>query len=211
MDQPRHVERAPVGAPAGLRHHVEPGLTRNLARVAAIGIGDPQIDHARAIADERDLLAVGREDRMRLERRAGQQRPRLPAFDRQRVEIAEQIEHDAPPVGRDIGLHPAALARLEREERGRVLLLCGGGGRAKRRRQQCGKPLRTLVQHHRCPSAKAGLRIEAPTRPCRRDQRWSPRIPRTGTCGPRRHSGGWTLTTMAGEVERCGAARFWVG
>ena len=123
-------------------------LLRDLRRLAAIGVHHPDVPQAVAIAAERDALAVRTEARLHVERRAardarGQARSR--SLDRHRVEVAEQVEHDRPPVGADVHVHPRAFVGLEvddlrRSERrgdvpGRFLLrvsrrrLRGGGRR----------------------------------------------------------------------------------
>ena len=101
-----------VGRPARLVEQAEIFL-RDLLLVAAIAVHQPDIVAARAVGDEGDTLAVGRETRLMLIGESFGDPRRRAALDRHGVDVAEQVERDRAAVGRDIDIHPATLVDRE--------------------------------------------------------------------------------------------------
>ena len=88
------------------------------ARIRAVGVGDPEVLDAGAIAEERDRLAVGRPRRLAFERQPADDARGRAAVDRQRVEIAEHVEDDRPAVGRDVHRRPRHFVGRELDRAG---------------------------------------------------------------------------------------------
>ena len=101
-----------VGRPGGAPD-VEILLGRQGLRILSVGVHQPDVVDAAAVARERDRLAVRGEARLRVVGGARGQGLRGPAADRHRVDVAEEIEDDRLPVGRDVERRPGSLARRE--------------------------------------------------------------------------------------------------
>jgi len=111
--------------------------------VAPVGTGDPEVLGAVAVAHEDDALALRGEARLHVVALAARDARRLAAVDRQRVEVAEELEDDRLAVGGEVERDPGPLVggeferagRDEREPvgpargRGRAVVLGGGLGR----------------------------------------------------------------------------------
>jgi hypothetical protein len=145
-----------VGAPARLIEQTEI-FFRNLFLVAAVAVHQPDIVAARAVGHERDPFAVGRKTRLMLISEAFGDPRRGAALDRHRIDVAEQVEGDRPPVGRDIDIHPAPfvdrkLSLSRRKAGGRIdvpfVLFCVGGGRRSGRRRAL-RPYRSRTSQSR--------------------------------------------------------------
>jgi len=80
-----------------------------LLLVAAIGIHHPDVVAAATIGRERNAPAVGREAGLMLIGEPIGDPRRCAACDRHRVDIAQQIKRDQPPVRRRVDVHPAAF------------------------------------------------------------------------------------------------------
>ena len=100
---------------------------RDLGRVGAVQAHHPQVVPPAAVRDEDDLRAIGAEARLAVEGRAGQERCRGPALDRQGVEVAQQVEHQSRSVRTDIDRHPGAFAGGEADLASGLQRECGGG------------------------------------------------------------------------------------
>ena len=98
----------PSGRPAW-RREIVVRILRHLLRFGAVGMHDPDVLAAFAIGDKGDPLAVGRKTRLAVERHAAVDQLGFAALDRQRVDVAEQLEHDGLAVGRDVQRQPGAL------------------------------------------------------------------------------------------------------
>src|SRR3546814_5421543 len=83
-------ERA-VGRPARLIEQAEI-LLRDLALVAAVAVHQPDIVAARAVGDEGDALAVGREARLMLKGETLGDSRRRPALDRRSEEHTSELQ-----------------------------------------------------------------------------------------------------------------------
>src|SRR3546814_18792192 len=81
---------------------------RDLALVAAVAVHQPDIVAARAVGDEGDALAVGREARLVLIGEPLGDSRRRPALDGHGVDVADQVALDRAAAGRDLDVHPAA-------------------------------------------------------------------------------------------------------
>jgi hypothetical protein len=68
---------------------------------------------ATAIADEHDALAIGREARLTIEPHPTREARGFSARDRQRVQIAHEVEDDRASVGRDVERHPRPFVGVE--------------------------------------------------------------------------------------------------
>ncbi len=85
----------------------------DLPGAGAIGLHDPQIIGAGGIADKGDLFAVGREDRLGVERQAGTQGFGRAATGIHRIDITQHIEDHRLAIGRDGQRHPGTFGRVE--------------------------------------------------------------------------------------------------
>ena len=94
----------------------------HLFRVRAVGIHIPKIVDAVPVAGEGDLLAVGTEPRLNIERGSGRQTTCLAAGDRENVQISEEVEHDLLSVGTDIDGHPGSFVGGKADVRCRSVL-----------------------------------------------------------------------------------------
>ena len=146
MDRARDIDIAAVGRPGGRGIDGERLVLRQLPKAGAIDIGDPEIGDARPVGEEGELLAIGREDRIALERHAGQQRPRRAPAGVQRIDVAQQVEQDRLAVRRHVGLHPGRLMRVIAQRPGGrqtqpllILRQRGMGTKQGRTQQQGGK------------------------------------------------------------------------
>ena len=97
-----------IGRPARLVEQAELFLGQ-LALVRPVGIHDPDIVAATAIAGERDARPVGREARLHFPGQPLGDPGWRTARDRHRVAVAQQRESQAAPVGRDVDIHPRAF------------------------------------------------------------------------------------------------------
>ena len=102
-----------VGAPTRLIEQAEL-LLAELALVAAVAVHQPDIVAAAAIGNEGDAFAIGRKARLMLIGEAFRDPRRRAALDRHRVNVAEQVESDRAPVGRDVDVHPASFVDRDR-------------------------------------------------------------------------------------------------
>ncbi len=106
-------------------------VLRERSRRRAVDVDQPQVVGAVSIAHECHALAVGRIARLTVERHARREGLRFAPLDRQRVEVANQVEKNRLAVRRDIDRDPGSLVgreldrpvRLERQTMG---LLPGG-------------------------------------------------------------------------------------
>ena len=96
-----------------LRRIVREAILAHRTRIVAVGIGDPQVLDAAAVAEKSDRLAIGRELRLTVERHSAQNALRRSSFDRQRVDVADEIEGDRTAVRGDVERHPRALVGRE--------------------------------------------------------------------------------------------------
>ena len=101
-----------VGRPVGSAD-VGVLLLGQRARVRAVGVGEPEVLDPAAVAGEGDRPPVGREARLRVPGRARSQTLRAATRDRQRVEVAQQVEDQRRAVGRHVHRRPGRFARLE--------------------------------------------------------------------------------------------------
>ena len=97
-----------IGGPDSVVEQAEV-LLGDLLGVGAVGRHRPDVVAARAVGREREARAVGREARLEVERGAGREAPRGAALDGQQVQVAQQVEHDRPPVGAHVEVHPRPL------------------------------------------------------------------------------------------------------
>ncbi|MEZ5367499.1 MAG: hypothetical protein R2748_35430 [Bryobacterales bacterium] len=86
---------------------------RHLTLVGPVCIHDPKIVAAAAIGGEGDLFPVRRKTRLHVEGEAFRDTPRRAARDRHRIDVAEKVECDHPPVRADIDIHPRALVDVD--------------------------------------------------------------------------------------------------
>src|SRR5690606_2409175 len=85
----------------------------DLARIAAVGGDGPDVVAAAAVGGEGDAAAAGRPARLHVPGAAGGDAGGGAAGGRHAVEVAEQGEHEFAAIGRDVHVHPGALAGLE--------------------------------------------------------------------------------------------------
>ncbi len=90
-------------------------LLRHLRGVLAVRVHRPDVVAAAGVAQVGDPLAVGREARLHLPRDRVREARGFPALDRQRVEVAEQVEDERPTVGAHVDAHPRPAARVDRD------------------------------------------------------------------------------------------------
>ena len=151
-----------VGHP--LRGYVQARVAlRDLRGVRKVEPHGPYVVAAATVGDEHQRLAVWAEPGLRVERHALGDSSRLPAFDRQRIQITQKIENDRLSVGAHVERHPRRLGgrklgfavRVERERRravatARSTLRNNGRGCNNREaeRQQCGPQ---IVSHRDPP------------------------------------------------------------
>src|SRR5439155_4276876 len=114
---------------------VQVARMRHFPRMAAIGSHQPEVEGAVAVAHEDNAAPVRREPRLVVRRHAARDPRGATASHRNRVEVAEQVEHDSPPVRRDVHRHPGSLVRFETDVAGglegeAVRLSVETGGRA---------------------------------------------------------------------------------
>ena len=104
----------PSGVQSGeMKVWIPPGRQRPDA--LPFGIDDVQVLAPRAIAHEHDRLAVRREPRLAVEARATRYALGRAAANRERVDVAEQVEDDRPPIGRNVERHPRPFVGRELE------------------------------------------------------------------------------------------------
>ena len=149
----RYEEILPVRGPARRDHELRPvpgrAVLGHCPRFAAVGVCDPEVFDSVPVAHERDLAAVGGEDRLALERDASHDPGRGAPRDRQGVEVAEQLEDDRLPVRRDVEGHPGAFGDGEGQgvaggQRQALVLLLGvrivlHGGAGRRQQKEARK------------------------------------------------------------------------
>src|SRR5690606_24346751 len=110
----------------------------------------PEVLPAAPVGDEDDALAVRTEARLRVERQAARQARGLAARDRQRVEVAQQVEDDRLAVRADVEAHPRAAAGGELD-RARRLERQALPGAAPARRLSAARGLRARLAVERRP------------------------------------------------------------
>ncbi len=86
---------------------------RDLLRVGAVALHDPDVVGAVLVGGVADAGAVGREARLHFECGSSAQQRRFAARDRDHIDVAQQIEHDFFSVGRDVEVHPRPLVGVE--------------------------------------------------------------------------------------------------
>ena len=119
---PAHHEVLAVGRPLGRDVLIGVALG-HLGRVGFVERHGEEVVPAAPVGDEGDLLSVGAESRLGVERQPGHEGGGLPAADRQSIDIAEQVEHNGLTIGTHVQGHPGALGggefrlplRLERQ------------------------------------------------------------------------------------------------
>ena len=104
---------APVGAPVGLVEQAEVFLG-HLHLAAAVGVHQPHVVAPAAVGGERDAAAVGREAWLDLPRQTFGDAGRRAAADRHRVDIAQQAEREAAPVGAHVDVEPRTFVGADR-------------------------------------------------------------------------------------------------
>jgi uncharacterized protein YoaH (UPF0181 family) len=127
------------------RHVVLPLVVGELARVGAVGIRDPEVLRTVPVAHEHQHRAVGRISRLHVVALTAGDARRLAAAHRQRVQVAQELEHDGFAIGGQVQGDPRAFVggelkrpggdqrqpvRLARRPGRAVVLLFGlrGGG-----------------------------------------------------------------------------------
>ena len=124
---------------------------RDRARVGPIGVAHPDVFRARAIGQEHDLLAVGRVAGLRVERGSRGDPLRFAPGERQRIEVAQELEHERLSVGRHIEGDPGPLRCGEidgaRRLQGEGVRPLGGEGQA---RDGGGEERRGEAPTHHC-------------------------------------------------------------
>ncbi len=156
----RHHDVLAVGRPLG-GDELRLLRLRERARIAPVRVDDPEVVRSAPIAHEDDLLAVGRPARRDVEAHPTRQARGRAAGDRQRVEVAHEIEHDRAAVGGDVERHPRPLvggeAHVARglERQLAALPRIGGGGlggegrREKRGREREDDRAESVLAHGR--------------------------------------------------------------
>ena len=103
----------PVGCPRG-RCELDVTLVRGqLAGFAAIGVCDPHVLAAVAVADKSDSHAVRRELRLRVERHAAGDAAGGAAFDGKDIQVSDRFHDDGGAVGRNVQRQPGHGVGLE--------------------------------------------------------------------------------------------------
>ena len=119
------------------RRHVVVALgVGELARVAAVGVRHPDVLGAVPVAHEDDPGAVGRVARLHVVALPARDAGRVPARDRDRVQVAEQLEDDGFAVRREVERDPRPLVGREIE---------GARGDERERVRPAGGPCRAVV------------------------------------------------------------------
>ena len=81
----------------------------------AVGVGDPDVLRAVAVAHEDDLRSVGRVARLLIPAHAARDARGFAAGDRDRIQVAEDVEDDRLPIGRDVERDPRRFVGRELE------------------------------------------------------------------------------------------------
>jgi hypothetical protein len=103
-----------VRRPRG-RAHGDFLLLRERSRAAPVERAGPEVLDARAVARERDLGSVRAEARLYIVSRTARDPLRFAAFDGKQIQIAQQREDDALPVGVHVEVKPGAGIGVERD------------------------------------------------------------------------------------------------
>ena len=101
-----------VGRPGAVVEQAEIFLA-DLHRAAAVGLHAPEVVAAAAVGGERDFLAVRREPRLDVPRRAAGDAPRAAAAGGQRVQVAQHREDDRLAVRAQVEVEPGAFIGAE--------------------------------------------------------------------------------------------------
>ena len=109
------------------------GVVGEGAGAAAVGVHEPQVPVAAAVAAEHERRAVGGPAGVAVPLRAARQPRRRAAVDRQHVQVPQQIEDESIPVGVQIDPHPGPFGGLEGNLPGRRLHFFGGSSGLLRR------------------------------------------------------------------------------
>lgn len=107
------VQGAAIGRPGRRHQHGIVVAERELLRIAAIGPHAPQVFRTAAVADKGDPVSVRRKRRLAVEAQAAADRLGPAAVGVQRVQIAEQVEHQPAITRRHVQPHPGAFIGLE--------------------------------------------------------------------------------------------------
>src|SRR5262249_9838842 len=129
-----HHDRRSVWEPRGRDVRVL-AAARKLLELRAVGVHDPEIPAAIAIADERNPLPVAGPSRLLVPREPRRDRARRASLDRHDIDVAEHVEGDRPAVGTDVEreIRPFVGIELDRLEwaeirfarrRARAVTLC---------------------------------------------------------------------------------------
>ena len=108
----RHKNVIPVWRPAR-RSKLVVGIFRDLLHAAAVRMHDPEVFAALAVGNKRDPLSIGRKLWLAVERHPAIDQLCRSAFDRQRVNVTEQFEHNGFSIRRNIQREPRSLVRRE--------------------------------------------------------------------------------------------------
>ena len=101
-----------IGQPRGAAN-VGGLLGRERPAIGAVCAGEPEVLHPAFVRGEGDGGAIGRKSRVMIVRRSAADGGGGSPLERQRVEVAQQVEDDLASVGRHVHRHPRALARVE--------------------------------------------------------------------------------------------------
>ena len=107
-----HGDVLPIGRPRRRTEHVLLILGDG-ARFGPIGIHDPDVVAASAVADEYDLLAVRRVARLIIPFHSGSKGLERPARDRQSIKVTEHIDKQRFAIGRYVNGHPGSFIGIE--------------------------------------------------------------------------------------------------
>ena len=95
-----------VVGPAGRRHQLGASsglfILADWTGVGPIGVRNPEVFDSAAVTEERDRSSIRREDRLALERDVSKNACRDAPIDRERVQIAQEVEDDRSAVRGDV-------------------------------------------------------------------------------------------------------------
>ena len=107
----------PIGRPDG-RRVIDPLTARDQSRLRAVGVRDPHVLRPVPVAHEHELFTVGREARLLIPTGSTGDAHGGPTGNRQRVEVAENVERDRVAVGRHVERDPRRFVGAEAERAG---------------------------------------------------------------------------------------------